>query len=160
MIILPCALAQEGTAYDSHLSTFQKTVDLVEQVIGFKFKLLTCPAPFTFEATLIPALTMVTFHCRQLHLRQRATELLRRTPRQEGLWEADLIRRISGRIIELEHAGLDDDEWPLEKMRIREVVIRERETRRNERKGNMVRFIRKPYGLQGDAESWEEWFDK
>lgn len=160
MIILPCALSKDEIAYDSQLSTFQKTVDLVQQVVGFKFKLLTCPTPFTFECNLIPALTLVACHCRQPQLRRRATELFRRTPGLEALWEADLMRRLCRGVIELEHAGVTDDAWPPEKMRIREVFMRERTTRGDGRTSHMVRFCRKPHRFNDDVELWDEWFDQ
>ena len=159
MTILPCALSWYESAYDANLETFQEIIDLASQLIELKYPQSSSPAPFTFETHLIPALSLTALHCRHPQLRRTAAEMLRKTPRQEGLWEADLMRRICERVIELEHTGLDDEEWPTEEMRVRETFVCNRMTRSDGRTGNMARFSRMPNGIEGEGEVWEEWFD-
>ena len=159
MAFLPSALRPDETAFDAYYWTFKHVVDLTSQAIDLKNMHTSEPVFFTLEAGFIVALAITALHCRHLGLRRRAAELLRETPQQEGLWKAGLMKRVCERVIELEHAGSEDGEWPLEERRVRNAVVGQVKEDANGRKGHLVGFSRMPFGIEGEEEMWQEWFD-
>lgn len=61
-----------------------------------------------FDLGMILPLYFAASRCRDPKLRRQAVELLRRGPRQEGVWNGIILASVAERIIMLEEKGLDD----------------------------------------------------
>jgi hypothetical protein len=62
------------------------------------------PIP-AFDMGILPHLYFVTSRCRHPSLRREALHLLRRGPRQEGIWHRDMLANIGERIMSIEEKG-------------------------------------------------------
>jgi hypothetical protein len=62
------------------------------------------PIP-AYDMGILPHLYFVTARCRHPSLRRQALHLLRRGPRQEGIWHRDMLANIGERIMSIEENG-------------------------------------------------------
>lgn len=159
-IWLDCALSSPECTYDSYTASFERVVDLAAQVVHLtNAQNNGTPPIFQFEIGVIPPLYMTARKCRDPILRRRAIDLLRQAPKQEGLWESGQMAAVAERIVEIEEQDLEEGCWPNEEMRVHEVLNELQSTNKKGVKGHVVTFLRKRWDLQGDWESWTEWFE-
>ncbi|KAK1836602.1 hypothetical protein QBC39DRAFT_88934 [Podospora conica] len=111
--VLVCRETDE-MAYDSHMDSFAKIVDLARQAAeteSEKRKLTSDPAPkskFVLEMGFIPVLYFVVTKCRNLSLRLAALKYLPLlAPERENLWNATTMYAVAKKIVEMEHGPLD-----------------------------------------------------
>lgn len=92
---------------DSYTDHFEKIITYAEKIIqaseanrpGQK------PPPFSFEMRVVPPLFFAGTRCRHPLLRRKCLNLLRRAPKQEALFAADMNARALERVIGVEEAG-------------------------------------------------------
>ena len=159
-IWLECALSFPECSYDSYTASFEHLLELAAQVVHLtNAQNNGTPPIFQFEIGVIPPLYMAARKCRDPMLRRRAIDLLRQAPKQEGLWESGQMAAVAERIVEIEEQDLEEGHWPSEEMRVHEVLNELQSTNKNGVKGHVVTFLRKRWGMQGEWESWTEWFE-
>jgi hypothetical protein len=91
----------------------------------------TQPAPnFSLEMGIVFALYFTAIKCRSPDIRRRACYFLSRVnPRQEGIWDAMVLKAISLYVVKFEESGClgivtaDPGTWPLEEQRIHGIYI-------------------------------------
>ena len=123
-IWLQAALQPSGeTAFDAHRHDFELIIEHAESSLSmfmapWKTKYTGTPPVFSFEMGVIPPLYFTATKCRDSDLRRKAISLLQRSPRREGLWDADEMVAVARRIISLEEEGLASACWPEEQRRV------------------------------------------
>jgi len=99
-------------AWDDKVDDFAMIVELASSLTSGPL----LPAPkyvagnkfsFTFEMGVIAPLYLTAMKCRNRAVRRRAMSLLSSAmPRREGLWDADVLTYVIGRIVEIEEKAL------------------------------------------------------
>jgi hypothetical protein len=119
-----CAIEARQLPYDAHLDSFKALIHHAEIVLNAAYRNTSSTANFTFDICIIPSLYFAATRCRCPITRRKAVSLLARTPRREGLWDADQHVLVSKRIIEIEESEVDDTTgWPVEKIRLWRTTI-------------------------------------
>ena len=150
--------------WDLYTAEFEELTKVAEAVIvvrengkGGKVGRVLC-----LDVGIVLPLFYVATRCRNRKIRWKAVELMRRTERQEGLWNSILFAKAAERCIEIEEEGLmlsRNDAWegivvPREK-RVRGVeAIFEDQDRRAR-----VRYRRHVGAEAREEETIEEWVD-
>lgn len=129
------AVRDEGL-WDEYTSHFEEVVRLSEAIVGNSEAEQTFSPSETstgngsavrrvlcLDAGIILPLYFVATKCRVRSIRWKAIELLRRTERQEGLWNSVLTALVAERLVRIEEEGLVGEELEREK-RIRGVEVR------------------------------------
>jgi hypothetical protein len=97
-------------AFDQHQNLFEEMVDFAEQVIKPIDESEEHDGPkFQPDIGIVTPLFATIQRCRDPNLRRRATQLLKQSGRQEGVWNSDLMGRLAEKLIEFEEslAGTD-----------------------------------------------------
>jgi hypothetical protein len=124
------ALRDEGL-WDEHTEDFEEIVRLSEDIIGPHegsaehgggVKRLLCHDTGNVTGIILP-LNFVATKCRVRSIRWKAIELMRRTKRQEGLWNSVLTAMAAEQLVRLEEEGPVEEKVPREK-RIRCAEVR------------------------------------
>jgi hypothetical protein len=135
------AMRDEGL-WDEYTENFEKIVRLSEDIIGPQegvrgepsgaggddwrcrgpVKRVLCDDTGVVAGIVLP-LHMVAIKCRVRHIRWKAIELLKRTERQEGLWNSVLAGLVAEQLVRLEEEWLVGEQVPREK-RIRGAEVR------------------------------------
>nr|OQO31391.1 hypothetical protein B0A51_02181 [Rachicladosporium sp. CCFEE 5018] len=102
-IWLDLLLQHLQSAFDDHISDFSAALHHATSYVDAKESDHT---PLTFELGAIPMLFAIAFRCRVPSIRRRALAVLRRAPRRECTYDAELSRSLAERIVALEEAGL------------------------------------------------------
>jgi len=150
--------------WDLYTAEFEELTKVAEAVIvvrengkGGKVGRVLC-----LDVGIVLPLFYVATRCRNRKIRWKAVELMRRTERQEGLWNSILFAKAAERCIEIEEEGLmlsRNDAWegivvPREK-RVRGVeAIFDGQDRRAK-----VRYRRHVGAEAREEETIEEWVD-
>jgi hypothetical protein len=150
--------------WDLYTAEFEELTKVAEAVIvgrendkGCKVGRVLC-----LDVGIVLPLFYVATRCRNRKVRWKAVELMRRTERQEGLWNSVLFAKAAERCIEIEEEGLmlrGNDDWegivvPREK-RVRGVeAIFDGQDRRAR-----VRYRRHVGAEAREDETIEEWVD-
>ena len=117
---------QSETLYDNHLEDFRSIVDACEEIL--KYTARQNPGCHrSAEMTPILALSFVGLSCRDPHIRRRATRLLCRYRRQEGVWSSLACANITEQVSMLEEEGIEDVQTCSDipaKRRVRSVCMR------------------------------------
>ena len=88
---------------DKLMHRFQRVVDCAEALLdAAKDASQETPAPFSFEMGVIPPLFFTGLKCRHPLIRRKTVDLLRRAPRQEALFAAEMNARAIEKLIEVE----------------------------------------------------------
>jgi len=88
---------------DRLLHRFQRVVDCAEALLdAAKVTGHETPTPFSFEMGVIPPLFFTGLKCRHPLIRRKTVDLLRRAPRQEALFAAEMNARAIEKLIEVE----------------------------------------------------------
>ncbi|KAK5947549.1 hypothetical protein PMZ80_001702 [Knufia obscura] len=93
------------TAQDSLLHRFERIIQCAETLLDAakaNRSSAPTPTPFSFEMGIIPPLFFTGTQCRHPLIRRKTIELLRRAPKQEALFAAELNARAIEKVIELE----------------------------------------------------------
>ncbi|KAK5092868.1 hypothetical protein LTR70_006026 [Exophiala xenobiotica] len=95
--------ATETILQDKQTHRFQTVVDCAETLLDAAQKgSQETPAPFSFEMGVIPPLFFTGSRCRHPLIRRKTVELLRRAPKQEALYAAEMNARAIERLLEIE----------------------------------------------------------
>lgn len=79
----------------------------------------TTAAHFTFEFSIIPALSFTASRCRCPTTRREALSLLATKPPRECLWDAEVQLALGSRMVQIEEQHLDAETgWPLARHRL------------------------------------------
>jgi hypothetical protein len=89
------------TIFDSFEEEFSRIIELAYLLTTNTCEEQISPIP-TFDMGILPHLYFVASRCRHPLLRREALELLRRGPRQEGIWNRDMLAGIGERIMGME----------------------------------------------------------
>ena len=95
--------------WDKYDPMFEKIVDLAQSVllISSSSSTPTSVNYFTLDMAIVGPLYDVARSCRDPHIRRKAISLLRKYPRQEGLWDGVLAARVAERIMVIEETSVD-----------------------------------------------------
>ncbi|KAK3685010.1 hypothetical protein B0T22DRAFT_500043 [Podospora appendiculata] len=126
--------------FDSFIPHFRTIVDLALEVVGDEERRAAakrCPDPrfcqhrhrhepdafgshefaarhvkpsFSADLGIVPPLYVVATKCRDPQIRRRAIQLLRSSSRREGMWDSELVARISMWIADIEEGGDDEED--------------------------------------------------
>lgn len=101
----------QETIFDSFEEVFSQIIALASRLLVSNTSDRSSDegrSPFpTFDMGILPHLYFVTSRCRHPLLRRQALDLLRRGPRQEGVWHRDMLANIGERIMNMEEKGCD-----------------------------------------------------
>lgn len=120
----------DETLWDEYIEDFKTVVALAEEIVGpredgvdenGRIKRVLC-----LDAGIVLPLYFVATKCRVRRIRWKAIELLRRTERQEGLWNSVLTALVAERVIRIEEEGMG---WEEEVGSREEVISRENRVR-------------------------------
>lgn len=106
-IIIPSHSFKTQLEYDRYTSFFEKIIDRVSYLIDTKAQEKIHHYP-KFDIGLIPSMFLTALRCRHPRIRRKAIALLRRGPRQEGVWNSDMIACVAERVLEIEEIGLTE----------------------------------------------------
>ena len=116
------ALRPDELKTDEWNLQFERAVDLADAIQGEPGDYKQCSAPsFLFEMETVSPLWFVVTKCRHPVTRRRATDILKRSRRREGLWDSQLAAVVAERLMFLEERNLttlDGNETPPERDRI------------------------------------------
>lgn len=91
-IILSAVMSRYQTAYDAHLGSFRRIVDLSRRSISAMRRDFTGPDDntrlFVLDLGVVPALGYTAGLCRDARLRRECLDLLRLGPCRDGAWDA------------------------------------------------------------------------
>ncbi|KAK6437384.1 37S ribosomal protein S22 [Oleoguttula sp. CCFEE 5521] len=102
-IWLNLLLQHRQSAFDAHFSDFLTALHHATCYVEAKAH---DQVPMTFELGAIPMLFAIAFRCRVPSIRRRALAVLRRAPRRECTYDAELSRALAERIVAFEEEGL------------------------------------------------------
>ncbi|KAF2841636.1 hypothetical protein M501DRAFT_928648 [Patellaria atrata CBS 101060] len=121
-IWISCSTETSETAYDQHLSKFQRLVSLANTFYENSTTSSKASdeslAVFSFEMDVIAPLYFTAFRCRDHVTRHQAIKTLEMFhPRREGLWDTKNALAVAKRIVSLEEANLQHvdklcAQWP------------------------------------------------
>ncbi|KUJ15049.1 uncharacterized protein LY89DRAFT_736110 [Mollisia scopiformis] len=91
--------------FDAYESSFIHIMTSASYLFTFESE----PSPLpSFDIGILPSLYFVVSRCRHPILRRQALDLLRRGPKQEGVWHRDMLASIAERIVALEERGVEN----------------------------------------------------
>jgi hypothetical protein len=114
---------REGGLWDEHTEDFEEIVRLSEAIIGPHqgsaehgggVKRVLCHDTGIVTGIVLP-LNFVATKCRVRMIRWKAVKLMRRTERQEGLWNSVLTALAAEQLVRLEEEWLVEEKVPREK---------------------------------------------
>lgn len=95
-------VVDDQTMWDEFLPSFTYIVELASSLT------LASTASFSLDLGIIGPLYEVASRCRDPIIRREAIRLLKRTQRQEGVWNASLTAMVAERVVAIEEEGLGD----------------------------------------------------
>ena len=103
-ILLSVGLPPRETAFDDFGALFESIISLATSVIhrSGSYGISERTGHFSFETGLIPPLYFVATRCRDPWIRRQALSLLSSTPRQESIWNSEMLTKIAERLILIE----------------------------------------------------------
>lgn len=111
-ILIMTGLGPRETDFDAFYPDFDKIVSLASALINDSGLLDFSEARnhYSFEQGIVSPLYLVASRCREPSIRRRALSLLSAVPRQECLWNSQMLSRIAKKIILLEEEEEDSDD--------------------------------------------------
>lgn len=108
-ILLSVGLPPRETAFDDFGALFEDIISLATSVIHASSarEISERTGHFSFETGLVPPLYFTATRCRDPWIRRQALSLLSSRPRQECVWNSEMMFKIAERIILIEE-GRDD----------------------------------------------------
>ena len=103
-ILLSVGLPPREAAFDAFGALFESIISLATSVIHKSGSCGTseCKGQFSFETGLVPPLYFTATRCRDPWIRRQALSLLSSTPRQECIWNSEMLSKIAKRLILIE----------------------------------------------------------
>lgn len=112
-IFVSVGLPPEETAFDNALPSFEKIITLADSIINDnsnnssplargRSSASIAAGNFTFETGLVAPLYLTATRCRNPWLRRQALSLLVAAPRQECIWNSEMLAKIAERLILIE----------------------------------------------------------
>jgi hypothetical protein len=95
--------SSQETIFDCFEEKFSRIIELAYLLTADTSEEQRSPIP-AFDMGILPHLYFVASRCRHPLLRREALELLRRGPRQEGVWNRDMLAGIGERIMGMEES--------------------------------------------------------
>lgn len=103
--------SSQESIFDSFEEEFSRTIVLASRLLMSSTpedSLEGDQSPFpTFDMGILPHLYFVASRCRDPLLRRQALHLLRQGPRQEGIWQRDMLASIAERVMNIEERGCE-----------------------------------------------------
>ncbi|KAK1055264.1 hypothetical protein LTR12_015276 [Friedmanniomyces endolithicus] len=103
-IIIAAGEFGPDTRWDEHYDGFVEIVDLAELIVA-ELCQSGCQSYFSVEQGYIDGSFLVATRCRDPVVRRRAIEVLRRLPRQEGIWQSAGAAAVAQCWMEVEEEG-------------------------------------------------------
>jgi hypothetical protein len=100
-ILASAGPSSEETIFDCFEEEFSRIIELAYRINANASEEQRSSIP-TFDMGILPHLYFITSRCRHPLLRREALSLLRRGPRQEGIWNRDMLAGIAQRIMGME----------------------------------------------------------
>ena len=161
-IWLMTCLEKAQECYDGYHTQFKNILEAAELIVNISEGQPQSEILFTFEMGLVPPLYFTATKCRHPALRRQAVSLIQRAPGKEGMWDRAEMTYMAQKVIIMEEGGEYDAEevlvMPVEASRLHDVQIEREDALPGQRK-TVVKFISKPYGLQGPWHVSKEYFD-
>lgn len=155
---------KQESAFDHHLSNFEKIITSMEAItLEEMCDESSHSSSFSLDMGLIPPLFFTAIKCRYPAVRRRAIALLRRAPRQEGVWDAIESAKAAELAMEFEEQHMLDSmllcnapipEWA----RVHDVDIHERDPSHSSKQLIILRW--KPDGVDRemrDVRTYIQW---
>jgi hypothetical protein len=101
--ILKTMLSGSEMAFDEYTSEFERMLALAERLASKPD--VENPPVLSFDMNVIPPLFFLVLKCRVLRLRLQAVALLKRAPKQEGMWRRDGVIKVCNWKIMIEEQG-------------------------------------------------------
>lgn len=103
-ILLSVGMPPRETAFDDFGALFEKIISMATSVIHGSGSSGSSKRTghFSFETGLVPPLYFTATRCRDPWIRRQALSLLSSTPRQECIWNSDMLSKIAERLILIE----------------------------------------------------------
>jgi hypothetical protein len=161
-IWLTTCLEKAQECYNAYHTQFKNILEAAELIVNISEGQPQSEILFTFEMGLVPPLYFTATKCRHPALRRQAVSLIQRAPGKEGMWDRAEMTYMASKVIGMEEGGEYHAEevlaMPVEASRLHDVQI-EREDALPRQRKTVVKFISKPYGLQGPWHVIKEYFD-
>ena len=161
-IWLMTCLEKAQECYDAYHAQFKNILEAAELIVNISEGQPQSEILFTFEMGLVPPLYFTATKCRHPSLRRQAVSLIQRAPGKEGMWDRAEMTYMASKVISMEEGGDYSAEgvqpMPTEASRLHDVQIERGDALPGQRK-TVVKFISKPYGLQGPWHISKEYFD-
>lgn len=147
------------TPFDEYRSEFEEVVGLAEIVISdIEARIISGQGfnTFTLDMGLISELFWAALKCRDHQLRQKAIDLLGRSPHKEGLWDSIEARKVAELVVAVEEEDLQDplSEVPAETSRVYDIDVWRRDMT-SDQFCQVVNLRMNPSGVIGDN-IWRE----
>ena len=147
---------RDECAFDDYVDNFREIVENFEYVLSDAEKRSSDGSPtslpsFTIDTGMHTTLYFTANKCRDRLLRRRAVELLKRSPRREGLYDAVELSNVCQFIIDTEEEGLPPlpcEDLPGEARRVGDYVVCNRDPKTNKQE------VRLYHGLSKNPETW------
>ncbi|KAF4634116.1 hypothetical protein G7Y89_g3990 [Cudoniella acicularis] len=95
----------DQTVWDGFFPIFEETVQIAGEIIDS----ISSDQPwFCLDMQINGPLYQVVSRCRDPPLRRKAIQLLKNTPRLEGIWHSFLVAKVAERVVQIEEDGLGD----------------------------------------------------
>lgn len=104
-ILAAAGPSSQEIVFDSFEESFSRIVTLTSPLLLTNTPKDAGPSFPDFETGILPHLYFVASRCRHPVLRREALCLLRKGPRQEGIWHRDMLAGIAERIMDVEGRG-------------------------------------------------------
>jgi hypothetical protein len=109
IILFATGISPQETAFDAFNSYFDSIVTVASSLVVNNQGpgILEGTEQFSFDMGIVPPLYFTASRCRDPSIRRRALSILSANPRQEGVWNSDMLAKIAKRLICVEEDGIE-----------------------------------------------------
>jgi hypothetical protein len=109
MIFFATGMSPQETAFDAFNSDFDSIVAVASSLVvnGQGPGIVERTEQFSFDIGVVPPLYFTASRCRDPSIRRRGLSILSANPRQEGVWNSDMLAKIAERLICIEEDGIE-----------------------------------------------------
>jgi hypothetical protein len=109
IILFATGISPQETAFDAFNSDFDSIVTVASSLVVNNQGpgILEGTEQFSFDMGIVPPLYFTASRCRDPSIRRRALSILSANPRQEGVWNSDMLAKIAKRLICVEEDGIE-----------------------------------------------------
>ncbi|KAK5055147.1 hypothetical protein LTR84_012895 [Exophiala bonariae] len=110
-VMIPSFSFKTEVEYDNYTHLFAHIIDTATSLLTLTAQLRSKtrnlrPHFPKFDIGLIPPMFLTALRCRDPVIRRKAIALLRKGPRQEGVWNSDMVAAVAERVVAIEESGL------------------------------------------------------